>query len=287
MGINAAEMKVLLIAVLIASATALPLANEEAQLVPDGDDQKTAEAEVNAAIEHNIDMSNLSGAKGLGEVLKGDGGKSSWAKDTLASINKMSVSEMKAVVPTGEDKNVKQFEADAKAAKAVMAKANKMEAGKKKVSKKKHEKKMSAAQMKKLKAAGEQAEMNLASPVLPVSLLETDFNDIGEDETDMAGMHLEGGSDAEVQKEINAAIGQQAAQQLGESKVDPAMESNLKKFEQDKVEASRLVETNPVSAKEVARSKAKEQVAAAMKALKAAKQADEDADREEGVESDD
>jgi len=271
--------KLLLFAALVVCAAALPIDQDlNAQLVPSDADDKTAEALIDKAIAHTMDMNALKGAKGLGEVAKTE--SNDYAKETLASINKMSSSELKDAKSSVDDTLSSKFAADAKAAAALIKKAA---AQSKKAPTKKHEKKMTAAQIAKVKAAGRKAEVALSSATIPVDTISMVENDFGADD-----MQLMGGSDADVEKAIEAAIGQKTNSELGETPEEPQAATHLMQFEKDKAEAARMVGTikasTPVSKKAAARAKVMKMLADGQKKLASAQEADEDADRREANE---
>merc|ERR1719421_664895 len=117
---------VLFAAVAITAVSALPLQGEETGLLQEkvgglfsnDDDQHTVEAEVNEAIQHDVNMDSLND---IGESMQLGAGATDWEKKAAADINAMSRSGI-AKAQLGEDDTLTaKFQKDIKEAQARLA----------------------------------------------------------------------------------------------------------------------------------------------------------------------
>merc|ERR1719502_176304 len=144
-----------------------------------------------------------------------------------------------------------------------------------------------AAQLKK---NAEKAEVALESalPSAPLEFFQEDSgsDDLGEDDEDEdgAGMQLMSGSEADVEKAINAQITEQVNQQIGSIPTNTGDADSMKTFEQDKIQAEKFLEGQQKKHDKAASDKIKAQLLAAQKELTQAQATTAEADESEGKE---
>jgi len=208
-------------AVILALATqcvALPLFGDDAVmlqesgggLLPKADDAATVEAEVNQAIQQDVNMGT---AEKLGEAPKLGARASTWEKRAMAQINAMSASEIDKSRTAAPDKLSAKFAADVKQASKVLHQPVAKKTKKSMIRDEVAKALASPKQAQKLKQAARQAELDFAN--IPVALVqEQEEPNIGEDAEDDS-LHLMDGSDSDVMKAINQQIGTMANDKLG------------------------------------------------------------------------
>lgn len=254
-------------ALAVSMVLSFPLQGEETQLIqessgmfPSGDDESTVSAEINEAIQHDVNMdavNDMGNDMGLGESLKS--GATSWEKKAAAAINAMSRTELAKVQPVQDDALTAKFDMDIKQAKVAMAGPEKKVTTESKIEQEADEALKDPKSADKLRKEAAQAEMDMASGIgiiTPTAFIQegaskdTDTEDIGEsdddfegdDEDEDDGMALMGGSDADVAKAINAQISQSVNSQLGSIPSVAEDGAALQKFEEDKMDAAKFLE---------------------------------------------
>lgn len=276
----------LVAALVVAQCGALPLAGENvllqldsaSGLLPNADDEATVDAEVNQAIQRDVNMDTM--AK-LGEAPKISKNANHWEKNTMAQINAMSASEVAKAKSSTPDKLSSQFAADIQKAKKVMNVPHAKKSKKRMIDQEVHNALTSPKSAKQLSKLAEQAEMDFHA-VSPVALLqeEDQSDDIGEDEVEDDNLRLMSGSNADIMKQINAQIGNMVTSKLGSMPIDTSETANLDKFEKDRQGAAEFLQSKPLD-KEAAKKKIEEELKAAQKDLGESKAKNDDADKKE------
>jgi len=242
-------MKYLLLALVIAQAVSFPLQGEEisllqevpAGLMPDSADETTVEAEVNAAISHDVNLDSM--GQDVGESM--DEHASSWEKKAAADINAMSRDALKRVHVPENDAVVDKFQQDVQAAKMAIATPKQREVSTETdLEREADEELKDPKKAKELLEESAQAEMDLAGPMSFLQEDEDDDADFTDDEDDVDGLALMGGSDADVEKAIMGQITNKVNTQLGGMPVNSGTTEDLEKFAKDKAEAAQFVSTN-------------------------------------------
>lgn len=248
------------------------LVDEGSELLPNNDDEATVEAEVNKDIQQDANMDRM----GESPQLKKDA--SDWEKKTVAAIAAMSKTQGKATAEN--DQLSKKFAQDIHQAEKVV-KGPKV----KKVQELKIDQEADAAlanpnAAKELKAQAEQAERDMATSFIPVSLIQ-EPDDLGEDDLS-ANVKLTSGSESKIMKAINDQIGEQVSAKLGQlpNTVEPEL---MQRFEQDKEDASKFLmqskhKSKAAEAKEEARKKVEAELKSASVSLGEAKNAEDNKD---------
>jgi len=206
-------------------------------LLPKADDEATINAEVNQAIQQDV---NMDGTAKLGEIPKLGEGANSWEKKAMAQINSMSSSEIAKTKQAAPSKLDSKFAADIANAEKVMHKPGAKKTKKSMINSAVKKALANPKQAAKLKEAARQAEMDFVNPVALVEEKE-EPNDIGEDEVDDDHLALMSGDDSDVMKSINEQIGTMVSDKLGNMPADTAAAATLDKFEKDKQMASEFL----------------------------------------------
>jgi len=243
-------------------------------LIPDSDDESTVEAEVNAAISHDVNLDSM--GQDVGESM--DEHASSWEKKAAADINVMSRDALKRVHVAENDPVVDKFQQDIQAAKMAIATPKQRKVSTETdLEREADEALKDPKKAKELEEESAQAEMDLAGPM---SFLEEDEDvDFTDDEDDVDGLALMGGSDADVEKAIMGQITNKVNTQLGSMPVNTGTTEDLAKFTQDKAEAAQFISSHDpaAQAKVEAQMKIKEELKQAQAALSTS-QAEEEGD---------
>jgi len=291
-----------LVSLAVSLVAALPIQGEETNLLqetsglfPKTDDEATVTAEVNQAIQQDV---NLDGLNDIGESLSLKTGASSWEKKAAADINAMSRDGLKNI-KTEQDNLTSKFQEDIAEAKRRLAGPQKKVETESEIEKEADKALKDPQNAQKLKEEAEKAELDMESGVaIPMNFLQEDIHtddeadigdsdDIGDDNgfpDEDSQFALMGGSPEDVEKAINAQITQKVNLQLGSIPVDSEDGASLKQFEEDKAEAQKFVESKPED-KEKASADIQKQLAAAQAALKESQEAATEAEQtEEGKE---
>merc|ERR1719409_187921 len=255
----------------VALAAAAPLSGDVAMLeesdglLPKADDEATIDAEVNQAIQQDVNMDTT--AK-LGEVPKLGEGATTWEKKAMAQINSMSSSEIAKTKQAAPSKLDSKFAADIANAEKVMHKPGAKKTKKSMINSAVKKALANPKQAAQLKKAARQAELDFVNPVALVEEKE-EPNDIGEDEVEDDHLKLLSGSDSDVMKSINEQIGTMVSDQLGTMPADTSAAATLDKLEKDKQQASQFLDDKAKSdqAKADAKKKVEEELKSASEDL--------------------
>lgn len=257
------------------------LVQTAADLFPESDDEKTVESEVDAAIQHDVNLDDI------GETSHVSDGGSEWAKEAKQQIAAMSQSEINKVKSAeSDDKITAKLEADVKEAKANMQAPNAKKEKQLEIDKEATAALKDPKNAKALQDAATEAELEMQSGAEPVSLIDehspNENEDIGEDDDDefgTAGLNLMGGSDADVMKQINAQIGAKVSNEIGNIPTNTMDTPTLKKLQEDKAQAEQFLDTRQKS--ESVAAKIKDSLIAAKKAMASAEEASRVAEKSE------
>lgn len=273
--------------VLVAQVVALPIQGEETSLLqeqaglfPASDDEATVESEVNEAIQHQMNQQSM------GDIGEDDGSKDSaskWEKRAAAEINAMSKGAIGKIHADEDDTLSQKFQDDIDQAKKMMASPKKKAATESEIEKEADSALKDPANAKQLQEDAEKAELDMQPGVAPVEFIQEreDSDDLGEADDDADEVddqfQLMGGSTDDIEKAINARIGQQVSQQLGSSGEDYVDGNALQKFEKDKTQAQNFLSAK---VKQSAADKIKAQLAEAQKAMEESQASMEEGDEE-------
>lgn len=276
-----------LVALAAANVMAAPLAGDLPNAMLDANmDDETAMAEMNKAI-GRVQMGMSPDDLGEGSSVE-DAGATDWAKKTTNEIDSMSKSEMAMVPKIGDDELVNQFKADVKNAKNSIKLPEQRKAHKTAIDAEATAALKDPKAAAELKAKGEKAEFAFQTSIpLPtaMSLIQEApedhaDEDLGESDDEFS---LMSGNDDDVAKQINDQIQSQVANQLGSIDTESGSEDVLKKFEQDKTQASEFIEAKAAEDQKKAKAKsaAMKALAEARAAMERSQEATESAEEEE------
>merc|ERR1711968_301650 len=263
----------LLCAIAITAVVSLPLQGEETGLLQEkvgglfsnDDDQHTVEAEVNEAIQHDVNMDSLND---IGESMQLGAGATDWEKKAAADINAMSRSGI-AKAQLGEDDTLTaKFQKDIKEAQARLATPKKKVSMESEIEQEADEALKDPTKAKALKAEAEKAELDLETNTAGLgvaSFIQESTNT--DDDDDEEQFQLMGGSDEDVSKAINDAISQKVNLQLGPIPVNTGDDDVMKQFEEDKVEAQKFLDQRAKAEKDKANAQIQKQLKEAQAAL--------------------
>jgi len=284
-------MRLLLVLALVAAATSLvaslPLEGEPSSLLqvstglfPQGDDQATVTAEVNEAIQHDVNMDDIGEAPEIGDHA------TDWEKKAAADINAMSRGAIAEVNAKVDDPITDKFQRDADEAKKIIAGPKKKATTESEIEREADEALKDPSNAKKLKQDAEKAEVDLESGFIPTPVEFIDEgsdqdDDLGEDDDD-SQFALLGGSEADVAKAITAQITQKVNLQLGNMPDSSEDTAALQTFEEDKAEAEKFLAMK--QKKRDANKKIMEEMAAAQKELNQSKESTQELDSRENNE---
>jgi len=271
----------LLCAIAITAVVSLPLQGEETGLLQEkvgglfsnDDDQHTVEAEVNEAIQHDVNMDSLND---IGESMQLGAGATDWEKKAAADINAMSRTGI-AKAQLGEDDTLTaKFQKDIKEAQARLATPKKKVSMESEIEQEADKALKDPTKAKALRAEAEKAELDLETNTAGLGVAsfiqestntdDDEDDDLGEDDDDEQ-FQLMGGSDEDVSKAINDAISQKVNLQLGSIPVNTGDDDVMKQFEEDKVEAQKFLDQKAKAKKDKANAEIQKQLKEAQAAL--------------------
>lgn len=264
---------------------------ERTGLFPSNDDESTVTAEVDAAIQRDVNLAGLH--EDIGESMNLGKDASAWEKQTAADINAMSRGAISKIhADEDSDALTQKFAADVKEAKARLAKPKKTASKESQIEHQADEALKDPQVAAQLKKDAEKAEVDLESalPSAPLEFFQEDSgsDELGEDDEDEdgagAGMQLMSGSQADVEKAINAQITEQVNQQIGSIPTNTGDADSMKKFEQDKIQAEKFLDARKMKRQKAASDQIKAQLLAAQKELTQAQATTAEADESEGKE---
>lgn len=268
-------------AIAITAVVSLPLQGEETGLLQEkvgglfsnDADQHTVEAEVNEAIQHDVNMNSLND---IGESMQLGADATDWEKKATADITAMSRTGI-AKAQLGEDDTLTaKFQKDVKEAQARSAAPKKKVSMESEIEQEADKALKDPTKAKALRAEAEKAELDLETNTAGfgvASFIQESTNtdddeddDLGEDDDDEQ-FQLLGGSDEDVSKAINDAISQKVNLQLGSIPVNTGDGDAMKHFEEDKVEAQKFLDQKAKAKKDKVTAEIQEQLKEAQDAL--------------------